>query len=863
MALPKPSHPPLPPATGTSAQVRRSRIALVVRAVATVLPDVDPEVVAGCVEQVCPPGTTVAVLARQVVDEPALLVSGSSRSTGEVRRFITALRKAGNDDVVTPRCEACGRAVALMSRLPNGGMLCESCWRAARPREPCTNCGRVSYPGGRTPAGGAVCGECMRRRHSQPCGQCGRRSGPHGRRADGAPLCQPCARRRREATCQDCGALFLPTAAGQAQAQVCGPCWRAKQHQPCAQCGQRFAPAGQRTDGASLCGRCWQRYLWTACAACGRKTPRPREQDGGLVCLRCYRRPSTPACVRCKRSTRSGAEGGQGLVCPPCWRWLRLSDEEQAAVIARRKRQYQASKHRCDRCGRTAVISVRRAEESVCKTCATRPQVVCAACGMPRTSRRNIHDRSCPRCGDTQLCTCPVCGGQRFGLTIADGPQRCLPCRLRPQLIEALTGGTGHLQPALASFVDRLAEAEDHQQVRRWLRQPIGAELLAPMAQGRLPVTHQSMDTYAGDIRAQASGVEHLRRLLVAAGCLPRREEHLTRLEREIQARLALMHPEDRAVMRRYVTWYTLPRTRRRLSQGRDPDTTCAQARNSLTGPTRLLSDIRGRGVQLASLSQADVEAWIADNPGYLIMTAIFLRWARAQRLAPAVEMRQPATKAPTDFVDPDRQWATARRLLTDPSLSHRLRLVGALVLLYGQTAASIARLRQRDILTRDGQTSIRLGRDEIVLDEALATIATALASAAVPDTQARGLSQAFNATSDGWLFPGRGPGKPLGVAAHRNDLARLGIRTRAGRNTALLALARDVPPSVLCDLLGVSATTAERWRQYAGGTWSAYAADTLRQKDRRGAATADTLRQQSQQGRPDEPGPPREGGQT
>jgi len=38
----------------------------------------------------------------------------------------------------------------------------------------------------------------------------------------------------------------------------------------------------------------------------------------------------------------------------------------------------------------------------------------------------------------------------------------------------------------------------------------------------------------------------------------------------------------------------------------------------------------------------------------------------------------------------------------------------------------------------------------------------------------------------------------------HRQDLTKLQIRTRSGRNTALLALARDVPPMVLCDLLGV-----------------------------------------------------------
>jgi hypothetical protein len=54
--------------------------------------------------------------------------------------------------------------------------------------------------------------------------------------------------------------------------------------------------------------------------------------------------------------------------------------------------------------------------------------------------------------------------------------------------------------------------------------------------------------------------------------------------------------------------------------------------------------------------------------------------------------------------------------------------------------------------------------------------------------------------------------------------LHRYGIDAHAGRNTARLALAAELPASVLADLTGISVSTAERWSQWAKQDWSAYA---------------------------------------
>lgn len=50
----------------------------------------------------------------------------------------------------------------------------------------------------------------------------------------------------------------------------------------------------------------------------------------------------------------------------------------------------------------------------------------------------------------------------------------------------------------------------------------------------------------------------------------------------------------------------------------------------------------------------------------------------------------------------------------------------------------------------------------------------------------------------------------------------------RGHHNTALLALASDVRPVVLADLLGLHPNTSERWRHLAAGGLAVYAAARL-----------------------------------
>jgi hypothetical protein len=84
------------------------------------------------------------------------------------------------------------------------------------------------------------------------------------------------------------------------------------------------------------------------------------------------------------------------------------------------------------------------------------------------------------------------------------------------------------------------------------------------------------------------------------------------------------------------------------------------------------------------------------------------------------------------------------------------------------------------------------------------------------------------------WLFPGQSPARPAVDILFGVRLHRYGIDAHAGRNTARLALAAELPASVLADLTGISVGTAERWSQWAKRDWAAYVGQRTAD-DRRG----------------------------
>ena len=176
----------------------------------------------------------------------------------------------------------------------------------------------------------------------------------------------------------------------------------------------------------------------------------------------------------------------------------------------------------------------------------------------------------------------------------------------------------------------------------------------------------------------------------------------------------------------------------------------------------------------------------------------------------------------PGHVLDEDTRWQLLRRCLTDPSLDLRMRVAGALVLLFGQNLIRIAALSTEDITTAGDDTYLTLRDHPVLLPPVLATLVTDLAEQPAPIDDPRPTGAPI------WIFPGRN-------AAHLDPsrLARLLNRdleldARAARGGALLALAADLPASVLADLLGLSIAAALRWSALAARDQGIYLAARL-----------------------------------
>jgi hypothetical protein len=602
------------------------------------------------------------------------------------------------------------------------------------------------------------------------CARCGRAGMPLYRTSGGG-MCKPCTARQITAQCAHCGQVKPAVSRDAAGQRICERCRRHDRgHRRCGICGQTASIAVRaRASAPDICVNCY-RMPSAVCTVCGKYRECNFAGSGHPVCPSCSPR-ATARCARCGQDRPPAARWPEGPVCDPCY----------TATLRRRVR--------CASCGqlRRPVVPPGPAADT------------CASCA-----------------GRTVICACTDCGVE--DKLYERG--RCERCSLRRRAGALLAGPGGEIPAALIPVFEAICAARTPKSALNWLRRSGGAAILAEVASGTLPATHQALDACP---RRRAA--DQLRQALVAGGVLPPRDEELARTEQWLAALLASIDvPEHRRVVHAYATWQVMRRLRASAASGGRPRTYTAHARNNIRAAADFTAWLARRGRPLQHCRQADADDWLATGPG-AGQVRDFLTWAAARGHCPALHVPGPA-RHDGSAASQDQRWALAARLLHDDTLDLTDRAAGSLVLLYGQLLSRIAAMTTSQVTSRDGTVVARFGDHDAPVPEPLGVILTELIRTG------RSHTGTGSPVSTPWLFPGGLPGRPITPARLGQRLRNLGIHAMAGRRAALTDLAARLPAAVLADLLGLAPGTAVHWMRQAGADWNRYAAELARERN-------------------------------
>ena len=790
-------------------------VGTVVAAVLAVDPALDRGVVAHIVTQVGGGRAKRRRLATTLAADTSVLSSGRSPAPKVVGELLMALRAAGAITISPPRCATCGRQLTVLQRRGDD-WYCSPCFR--RP-QPCGSCGRVRPVTFRDRHGRPRCFGCPDRDARDPAEVLvevisGLDPGldaeaitsaltatvvrpadlhklvwaldenPELLTGQGAKAPFPMVLRLIDALC-DAGAT-----------RICRPA--------CPRCG-RVVVLSKLSDGLRICRNCCALAGAVPCVRCRTvREPAARDELGQPLCPNCVAREpvNLEACIRCQRRRVVNSRTADGPICGSCI-------PKTIAV--------------CSMCQRTVpCITSKTTAEPWCHACA-RAWMRCSGCGRWASLRAGTRDAPlCSGCAGADASfwkVCTTCGSAER--LIAGGV--CRRCRLRGQLDHLLADSGGQVRPELQVLHDTLAAVDRPDTVLRWLKRPTVATVLAELATGRCPLSHDTFDELPA-----GKPVEHLRSVLVATGALAARDEQLARIERWV-TRTINEQPAagNRELLQRYAVWHLLRRLRQRNRGGATTYGQLDTVRQRVRAAIGLLDWLHTRGLTLAACRQGDLETWLTSSDvSGRSEAGHFVRWAISQRINDDLQFAATRWTGPAGPLDHDERWRQTRRLLHDDTLDTADRVAGLLVLLYAQQTATISRLALADVDTDHDTVTLRLGNVPVVLPEPLAALICDLIATR------RGHAVIGDRGSSPWLFPGGQPGRAVSADRLGHRLRMLDIRPGQARSTALFQLATELPAAVLARMLGIHIKVAVAWQHVSAGDWTSYAADVARRPD-------------------------------
>ncbi|WP_066943228.1 hypothetical protein [Streptomyces lushanensis] len=393
--------------------------------------------------------------------------------------------------------------------------------------------------------------------------------------------------------------------------------------------------------------------------------------------------------------------------------------------------------------------------------------------------------------------TCPRCRHQgqqhRWWAHRHDGVI-CPRCHLTERITEVLDDGTGQVSPALLPLHEAIRTQPRPDAGLVWL---VGnrhiAPLLADLATGRLPLSHESLNDHPSPQSAA-----HLRDLLVQHKILEQRDRYLVQFEAWLSRTLASVEPaEDRELIGRFATGHIL-RLRERAT--REPLTPglVDRPQHEINSAKAFLVWLRDHGATPATCAQDHIDTWIATGSTSRQGTRAFITWgtgdgAFPRHLSVPYNLQVTRRRKPARGTFDHEQRLRLLRDILDPATDYILRDRAAFIILilFAQPLAHITALTIDDLALSNHEVRISIDRPHeprLVPDPFAPVLRDHALNRGPRNVEA-------NRTSP-WLFPGNRPGQHIHAKHLKNHLSRYGIEVTRTHLAVLRALAQEMPPA-------------------------------------------------------------------
>jgi hypothetical protein len=445
---------------------------------------------------------------------------------------------------------------------------------------------------------------------------------------------------------------------------------------------------------------------------------------------------------------------------------------------------------------------------------------------------RQYHPQTCPGCGQTKplgyrdddgATVCAACAGRPSVFACTEcgredhpyGRNRCARCILRERLTVLLTDpATGQIHRRLAPVFDTLVNGERPQTTIYWLarRNRVGPGLLAAMARGELPISHETFQQ-----RPMDRTHNYVRDLLVAVAVLPPYEPLLERMIPWVATLGESVDSHHARIVDQFARWRVLRHLRRRAEQGALTTGSFQAARSRLRRVVTFLAWLEAHGRSIETATQSDLERFLSSQPKSVAgELAQFLSLTCDTGLTPALGVANRPSAEPQVTMSDDDRWRHVNTLLHDDSIRLYTRIGGLFTLLFAQPLTGICLMRTGQVDTNDA------ARVLVTFEDTPIEMPDPLAELIRSHLSRRGQAS-YASRHNGWLFPGGIPGRPLATENIRGQLVARGIPPHSARHAALFALSGQVPHMILAQTLGISQSAATKWAALAARDWGGY----------------------------------------